>query len=399
MNRILVLLAVSLLLFAGCVEDTSPSAPSAPSGPAVPSEPTVPSAPENQTTLEPSKETVKVGVALPLSGDAAPYGVAAKKGVELALEKINSEGLITGKELSIVYEDSKCSGTDGVTSMQKLATVDNVIAVVGEMCSSATVPMVPIADQNKVLMVSPASTAPTLSGSSKYFFRTVPSDELQGREAAKLLDSLGYSRVAILYVNDDYGTGFEGVLSREFEALGGTVSASEAFSKEATDLKTQLLKIKITNPDSLFVISNAPTPAGLSLKQAKELSMDVQMFGSEGLKDKSVVDAAKGGAEGILVTYMESPSESTVYQEFVAAHKTKYNEEPGVFAAESYDALMAIAMSLENSDGTTEGLINAMQGLSFDGASGKIDFDQKGDVVKDYAVFQVVNGEFVSYGK
>ncbi len=96
------------------------------------------------------------------------------------------------------------------------------------MCSSATLAALPVATTNKAVLISPASTSPDLSGSSKYFFRTVPSDVLQGKEGANLVDNLGYKKLAVLYVNDDYGIGFKNVLSKEFK---GEFVGSETFEK------------------------------------------------------------------------------------------------------------------------------------------------------------------------
>ncbi len=330
-----------------------------------------------------TEPTLKIGVLIPLTGDAASYGENVKNGIDLANKELG---------YTLVYEDGKCNGPDAVNAIRKLIEVDKVDAIIGELCSGATIPAAAIAKDANVLMISPASTSPDLSNAGEHFFRTVPSDALQGAEGAKLVKDLGYQNLAILYVNDDYGVGFEKVLRENFN----NVVISESFEKEATDIRTQLTKIKEKSPDAIYIISNSPAAAGAALKQIKELGITAQSIGSEGLKDNSVLDAAEGAGEGLILTFL-APSDTVIGKQFKNKYKTAYEEDPPIFAAEAYDAMIAISNALFNSDGSREGLITAMEEIKFPGASGRIDFDENGDVIKPYSVLKVVNGEFVEF--
>ncbi|MEK6922511.1 MAG: ABC transporter substrate-binding protein, partial [Nanoarchaeota archaeon] len=289
---------------------------------------------------------IKIGALMPLSGDAAAYGENVKQGIELALQGTNFE---------VFYEDSKCDGPDAVNAVRKLIDVDGVVAVIGELCSGATLSASPIAKEAGVVLISPASTSPDLSNAGDHFFRTVPSDALQGVEAAKLVKRLGYNSLAVLYVNDDYGVGFDKVLRENFD----NVVISESFEKESNDLRTQLTKIKEKNPEAIYIISNSPSSAGVALKQIKELGITSQVFGSEGLKDESVLDAAEGAGEGILLTFI-APSNTLIGRQFANEFKETYNIEPPIFAAEAYDAVLALNEAVLNSDGSRQGIMNAM---------------------------------------
>lgn len=337
---------------------------------------------KNQVTGQVVKEPLKVGILIPLTGDAASYGENVKNGIELANNELN---------FKLIYEDGKCNGPDAVTAIRKLIEVNKVDAIIGELCSGATIPSSAVAKEANVLMVSPASTSPDLTNAGDHFFRTVPSDALQGVEGAKLVKNLGYKTLAVLHVNDDYGVGFNKVLKENFD-----VGISESFEKEATDLRTQLTKIKEKNPEAIYIISNSPAAAGAALKQIKELGITAQVFGSEGLKDQSVLDAAEGAAENMLLTFL-APSKTLIGKQFVNRYKQEYKEDPPIFAAEAFDAMLAIEQALENSDGSRQGLIDAMNMVKFEGASGKVDFDENGDVIKPYNVLKVVNNEFVEF--
>ncbi len=338
-------------------------------------------------------KTYKIGVMTPLTGDAASYGLSVQKGIDMAVLEVNQRGELKGT-VSVVYEDTKCDPKEAVTAINKLISVDNVDAIIGELCSGASLAAVPIANDNGVVMVSPASTSPDLTEKGgDYFFRTVPSDALQGKFGAELVNKLGYKKLAILYSNEDYGIGFKNVLKENFEELGGAVVATESFERNAADVKTQLTKVKAKNPDAIYVISNAPTIAGVALKQIKELGIDAQVFGSEGLKDESVVKSASGGAEGMILTTVSGGNEV-----FVELHKRVYDgAEPGPFAAQGYDSLKALATAIKESDGSRTGIKDALYDAEFDGASGHIKFDADGEVAGNYEVFTVKGGKFAVY--
>ncbi len=326
---------------------------------------------------------IKIGALLPLSGDAVAYGENVKKGLELALPDTNFE---------IVYEDGKCNGPNAVTAVRKLIDVDNVVAIIGELCSGASLAASPIAKEAGVTMISPASTSPDITTAGEHFFRTVPSDALQGVEAAKLVKDLGYKSLAVLYVNDDYGVGFDRVLKQNFD----NVVISESFEKESTDIRTQLTKIKDKNPEVIYIISNSPSAAGAALKQIKELGITAQVLGSEGLKDNSVLVAAGSAAEGMLLTFI-APPKTLIGKQFTQRFKERYNTDPPIFAAEAYDAMLALNEAVINSDGSRQGIMKSMKDVSFEGASGTIDFDENGDVVKPYNVLKVENNQFVEF--
>jgi len=325
---------------------------------------------------------IKVGILIPLTGDAASYGENVKNGIELANQELNFE---------LVYEDGKCNGPDAVNAIRKLIEVDKVNAVIGELCSGATIPASEIAKAAGIVMISPASTSPDLTNAGDHFFRTVPSDALQGEEGAKLVKKLGYQSLAILHVNDDYGVGFNRVLKENFD----NVVISESFEKEATDLRTQLTKIKEKTPDAIYIISNSPAAAGAALKQIKELGIEAQVIGSEGLKDQSVLDAAEGAADGMILTFL-APSNTIIGKQFKNRYVQEYTEDPPIFAAEAFDAMIALSRALDSED-IGEGLIKAMKGVVFEGASGTVDFDENGDVIKPYNVLKVENNKFIEF--
>lgn len=328
-----------------------------------------------------SSEKIKIGVMLPISGDAAEYGKGALGGVELAHKLMNVDNI------DFVVEDSQCDGKAAVNSINKLISVEKVVAIIGELCSSATLASAPIAEQNKVVLISPASTSPKITEAGDYIFRTVPTDARQGIFAAELISGEGYVSLATLYPNEDYGKGFSEVIERSFVDNGGQVVSSESFERGSTDLRSQLTKIKRANPDVIFLISNSPDAAIATLRQIKELGINAALFGSEGLKSDSI--AAADGAEGLTITSV-NPGNT----EFSDNHNAEFGRDPGPFAAQGYDAYMAIAKAIEAGASTGEEIKNQLYNLSFSGASGDISFDQNGDVGGSYDIYRVIDGQF-----
>ncbi|MEK6854596.1 MAG: penicillin-binding protein activator [Nanoarchaeota archaeon] len=328
---------------------------------------------------------IKVGFMGPLTGDASSYGESIKRGVDLALKDSGLENV------EIIYEDTKCDGKEAVSAINKLINVNGVSAIVGEVCSGATLAAAPIAEENKIVMISASSTSPEITKSGDYIFRTVPSDSLQGSFGANLAYNKGYRKLAILHSNEEYGVGFRDVLKDKFSELGGQVVISEAFERGSTDLRTQLTKIKNSNPEVIYIISNSPDSAVAALKQIKELGIKSALFGSEGLKGPEVQELGEP-ADGLIITSVSSGSTG-----FNENHKKEYGTEPGPFAAQGYDAFSVIALALKKNVLDKEAMRDYAYDAQFGGASGRIAFDSNGDIFSsNYELYEVRNKTFVS---
>jgi branched-chain amino acid transport system substrate-binding protein len=326
-----------------------------------------------------SDDTIKIGVMAPLTGDAASYGLGVQNGIEMAKEDL-------GLNIEIIYEDTQCEGREAVTAINKLISIDDVDAIIGELCSGATLAVAPIAEESRIPMISPASTSPDITNSGDYIFRTVPSDELQGGFGADLVKDLGFEKLAILYSNEDYGLGFNNVLEEKFD---GEVVASEPFERGANDLRAQITKIKNSGADAIYIISNSPDSAVAALVQIEQLGLKAQVFGSEGLKSDDISFGAGDASEGLIIT-----SVSTGTEEFFQKHKRVYGIPPGPFASQGYDALQAISIALEGAK-NSEQIKNNLYDVSFNGVSGKIDFDENGDIKGSYELYKVRAGNFI----
>ncbi len=338
---------------------------------------------QNQATTG-GDQKVKVGFIGPLSGDAASYGESIKRGVQLAVKNMGQED-----KVDLFFEDSKCKGKGAVNAANKLINVNNVDVIIGGVCSAGTLAAAPVAERNDVVLISAASTAKKISKAGDYIFRTIPSDQLQGKFASELMYNQGHEEIAVLYGKGSYGLGFKKVLENQFPKQGGEVLTSQGYKRGTTDVRTQLTKIKSANPDAVYIISNSPESTVAILKQAKELGIEAELFGTEGLKSEEVTKNAGRAANGLTVTAV---SEGT--KDFATKHKQEFDQEPGPFSAQAYDAYTAIGTAIKQGASTGQEIKNKLYSLEFEGVSGKINFDDNGDVAGNYDVYTVKEGKF-----
>jgi len=350
-----------------------------------------------QTKREPKE--IKIGAILPLTGDAAFYGQSIRRGIDLAVEQIRNKGGMQGSSIMVVYEDSKAVPADGVAAFQKLIDVDRVVAIIGDAVSSVTLAFAPIAERNKVVVLSPLSSAPALTNAGDFIFRNVPSDLYGGGVAAHFaVKDEGWKKLGILYINNDFGVGLKQVFSENAERLGSKIVASEAFEQGATDFRTQLLKIKSTTPEAIFIVGYQEVPQ--ILIQAKEMGLKIKFLGTGLLEDPNVIKVAKKAAEGIYFTQLQydATSKDPLVIDFVGAFTKNYNSKPDIISAYGYDAMKVLAYAMETSNLTSDSIRDQLYKVkNFRGVTGDITFDKNGDVIQPMGIKTVKNGEFVWY--
>ena len=336
------------------------------------------------------EKVIKIGAILPLTGEAATYGQAAQRGIDLAVEKVEKENNI---KLEIIYEDSQMDPKKAVDAAQKLINLDGVKYLVG-FGSSNDLAVCPISESNKVVLLSPAASSPELTTKcGDYTFSNFPSDIYQGKILADKVYNKGFKKIAIMYINNDYGVG----LKNEFEKnFNGTILISEAHNSSDVDFKTQLTKIKSTNPEAIVLISQL-TEGSRILKQRIELEINQPVFASEGLKDNNLLENPANVLKDVYPIFI-SQYEGKEYQEYKNAYLQKYGEEFGAFSDYVYDSVLTLANAVKECDSAndTECVKLNLYKTNIKGATGLIKFDKNGDIVdKPYSLYKIENNEFV----
>jgi branched-chain amino acid transport system substrate-binding protein len=345
------------------------------------------------------KGTIKIGVIGPLTGDVAEYGQNIKNAIDLAAGEINDKGGINKKTLQLIYEDSACEPAKGVTALQKLINIDKASFIIDIGCSSVTLAEAPIAENNKILLMSVTASNYKIKDAGDYIFWVYPSDAFQGVRLAELINSLNYKKVAIAYINNDYGFGLQKVFSEEFQRSGGEVIAVESHEAGITDFRSLLTKIKASNPEAIF-LADHPKEGALLLKQINELGIKVPVYGSDAMKDQTVLRVAGDAAENLTLLFSVLPKDAT-FEQFNSLYKTKYGKDVESYAEYGYDALKVLAYAMDKAGSDSIRVKNELYKIKdFKGITGLIGFDSFGERINiNYEAFIVKNGQFVPYEK
>ncbi|HHD82936.1 MAG TPA: hypothetical protein ENK92_02405 [Bacteroidetes bacterium] len=344
------------------------------------------------------KEEIKIGWIGVLSGDAAYYGMMVQKGTMLAVEEINRKGGIKGRKIKVIYEDDQLTPRLGVSALKKLINVDKVPVVIQAAGSSVMLAEAPIAEKNKVVLISPTVSNYKIKEAGDYVFRIWPSDAYQGKVLADFVKkSLKNTKVAVAAINNDYGIGLKDAFIDRFMKINGKVLQTEVFDPGSTDFHTIINKLKKIRPPVVFLASHYRESA-LFLKQAKEVEFNSIFIGGDGNFAPDLIKLSGGAAEGMYVSnlHWDPSSKKPIIANFVKSFKDTFHQEPEVYAAAGYDCLCVVAKAIEMGGYTSEGIKNALYKIKdFQGVTGTITFDKWGEVSGRYDIFQVRNGQFI----
>jgi len=343
-------------------------------------------------------DTFTIGALLPLTGDAASYGTSARQGIDLAVDQINASGGISGRQVRVVYEDSKAAAREGVAATQKLINVDRVPAIIGDITSGVTLAAAPIAERSQVVLISPTASAPDISAAGIYVFRNFPSDNFEGEAMAEFIHNRGIRRVAILQVQNEYGEGIATVFDKTFRARGGAVLARERYPQDASQFRTILTKVHNQEPEALYIVGYYKD-AALALRQARELRIKTPAFATTTVEDPQFVQIGGSAVEGVvypLASGFDISSSDSLVANFSTAFKSKYQSDPGFVAAQAYDCVLLVKRAVENSNGFTGPDIQ--RGMAdirdFHGVAGLTTFDPNGDIKRGLRMRVVQKGAF-----
>lgn len=344
----------------------------------------------------PETNIVRIGAVLPLTGDVAAYGKDSKDGIDLAVELANKSQ--TQYKFEVSYEDSRGDPKTAVTALQSLLSAKSPVAVIGENITSSTAAMIPVIDRAKVLLISPSASAPNLSGTSQYFFRVFPSDSEEGAFVVEAVAKrFPNGRVCIVYVNNDYGVGLKNIFEAKAKQNNISVTGSFGYEKASTDFKAILAKVKALGVDAVYM-PGYYQDGGLLLKQAKELGIAAQFYGSTAQEDPKLLEIAENAAEGFqypVSTGFEMTSEDSSVKKFIADFTSKFQKDPGLVSSLGYDCANILVSGVIKNGPTADGIRNyVLNTKDIPGAAGVMNFDDRGDVHKPIILKIVKDGKF-----
>lgn len=342
-------------------------------------------------------DEIVIGEFAALTGATASFGQSAHKGVRMAVDEVNATGGVLGKKLRLVTEDDQSKAGEAATVVRRMISREKPVAIIGEVASSRSLEAAPICQQNKIPMISPASTNPKVTETGDYIFRVCFIDPFQGSVLAKFMLQRGLKKAAILTdVKQDYAVGLTDFFKDYFTKNGGAIVSEQSYSSGDKDFKAQLTSIRSTNPEAILV-AGYYNEAGLIASQARELEIKVPLLGGDGWDSPSLIEVAGEAMEGnFFSNHFSSEDKSPAVQEFLSKYKAKYLENPDAMAALSYDATMLLCDAIKRA-GTTESaaLREAIASTSgFPAVTGSITLDSTRNATKSAVILQIQDGKF-----
>jgi branched-chain amino acid transport system substrate-binding protein len=376
-------LVFAAMLAAGLVGCGKEEAKPAPKAAEAPAEPTV---------------TVTIAHAGPLTGSIAHLGKDDENGARLAVDQTNAKKIkIDGKVLNIKFmsEDDQADPKVGTTIAQKLVDA-KVVAVIGHLNSGVSIPASEIYGKAGIPMISGAATNPVLTERSlKNVFRTVGRDDQQGPALATYIaNELKGKKIALIDDKTAYGEGLANEVEKTLKASKINPIARERTTDKETDFKAILTKIKGKNPDVVFH-GGMDATGGPLIKQARELGIKAVFVFGDGACTTEMSKLAGNAAEGLVCSQAGLPSEAAS-KDFLTAFNAKYGEVKQ-YAPYFYDGAMAMVEAMKKANSTDPAKFGPeVFNVSFTGATGKVEFDAKGDRKDaEITIFKLAGGKIV----
>ena len=374
-------------------------------------------------------ETIKIGALMSLTGALGPYGPSIANGAQMAVDHINAAGGVLGKQLELVIRDTATSPDVGRDAASKLVELDKVPAIVGALSSGVTLAASSVTIPSEVVLVSPASTAPSIPAldDNDFVFRTVVSDAVQGVVLGRLAVMLNYSKVSVVYVNNDYGKGLADTFSDTYEALGGQVLAAVPYEENKPSYRGEVNALLAGDPDAIVMVSY-PVDGNKVIVQAVEAGYMKDFLMTDGMKGEGVAPgpgcasaATPGPLEGAFGTVAAAGFRAA---QFTADYDSEgYGPSTIPYHDKAYDAVILIALAMirageatgpairdnlravANSPGEVVyyneldkaiSLLSEGKDINYQGAAGLVDFKDTGDVDGAIEIWKIEGCKVVS---
>ena len=339
-----------------------------------------------------SSKTIKIGAIMPMTGDVSLYGTGTVNSIKIAIDEINKAGGVNGMQIELIFEDDENKPEKSVDAYNKLVTKDKVDVIIGCLTSKCSLAVAPLAQKDKIPMISTSSTNADVTLVGDYIFRTCYIDPFQGTVCANFAaGKLEKKAAAIVYDNgNDYSKGLATEFEKAFVAKGGKIVAKEAYSVNDQDFSAILTKVKAAKPDILF-IPDYYSKVSLIAKQVRSLGMnDLAMLGGDGW-DEIANNAGKEVENCYYINHFSADSTDPLAVSFVSKYKAAYsNETPNALAVLGYDAMLIVAEAFKAAGSTDKAKVrDAIAKTDGKFLTGNIKFDEFRNPVKGAVILKL----------
>lgn len=349
-----------------------------------------------------SAEPIYIGVSGPLTGPNARYGVQWKKGFDLALEDINGRGGVRGRKLAYIFEDSQSDPKQSVVVAQKFVADPRIVIELGDFSSPASMAASPIYQRAGLVQFGFTNSHPDFTKGGDYMWsNSATQADLSPALAEFAHNTLGLNRLAVLYLNTDWGKATFDLFQKHAQKIGAEIVAAEAYLADEKDFRSTLVRVRDANPDGVVLISYQADGAQI-VQQLKALDLRFPIVGASSLHSPDFLKLGGQAVEGVYIRGQFSPEDTRpAVQAFVQAYRAKYNEEPDFFAAHAYDTMYVVAALIEEAGPDRKAIRDAFTKIK-DVPSviyGKVTFDPETRRVANpqFVDLIVKDGKFVTW--
>ncbi len=317
-----------------------------------------------------TKEPIKIGAILPLTGPGSNLGIALKEGLEWKIEELKNQG----EQIEFLIEDSQSNPKEAVSSFNKLVNI-NKVRIIFTILSSSGMSLKPLAEKNKVLLWADV-THPEMTKNSNYILRHSNTADNDAKGISEHIIQQGFKKIGILYQMDEWGIAFNNLLINKLTKNNIKVD-SEAIDHKASDFRTEISKIKNKKPDGIVLIAFGPA-SGILIKQIKELNYKGLLYSSIGfILTPDAQNIAKDYSKGMYYqTYEEN-------FKFISDYKKRFQKEPSLISLLGYTDIELLYFAISQTKSTEpEKIIKYIKELKeFQGKYEKVFIEPTGDII------------------
>lgn len=339
---------------------------------------------------------VTIGAVLAQTGSAASYGEWTKNGIEIAVDQINNEGGIDGKKVKVIYGDSQGVAKEAVSAYKLLSENKNMKSVI-TMMSAVAMAVKPLAQEDNIVQMEVSATVSGYSTPNDLSYRVgVTSYQLAKEVASVSYNKFNSKNIALLYINNEYGKGMRDKVKEYYK---GNILVEESFDQGGSDFRTSVLKVKQQEGqiEQIIMIGHLKE-SGILVKQLREGGVRTKILADlytvKGPDFLSTAGSYSGGV--VFVDSKYDANQNNTAKVFNEEYKKRFGKESTYYSAQAYDSLMSVALANKGCD-NNQCVKTKLDNLDFEGASGKIKFDQNGDVEKELVLKVIKDGNYVDY--
>ncbi len=345
----------------------------------------------------------KIGIFSPTTGFAAADGTSALHGAELAVKYINEQGGINGVPLELVHYDDAAKPDQAVNVAHKLVGQDKVVAAVSGSYSGATRAAASVFQEAGIPMISGYAVHPEITKTGNMIWRTGSLAVVQGRVGGALaVDKLGAKRIAILTIDNDFGTSLADAFKEYVLAKGAEIVFEEKYPLGEKEFRAILNRIKEANPDVLYASAYYNEAANI-VRQAKEVGLTATIIGQEGYDSPKFLELAGDAAEGVIITTdLNRDSDREITQWYIRTYEETYGIAADMVGASTFDAVMVLAYAMRKGGTQPDQIVKALAELRDfeDAVTGPFyRFTEGREVMRPVTAQIVKNGRFRFYAE